>query len=225
MHHPGPRSVGRALLVVVLLLAGCGGGGGGTAGDTTVSDPASTDGQTTVTDGSGTSAKAQKVRVERPSGTPLGEVIPPGDDAYLLLSTGRCSELLARTGSWRQGGDNQVDKDAFFLYRAAAEACLGRWDDAQRDFQRLQGVGPDFSGGCNSTNCERCMRAVLEWLTQILAIRRQDTTSEVELVRGTKASPCPAPGNGTPDDEETTTSSTDEETTTSRPGSTSTTEP
>jgi len=164
------------------------------------------------------------VRVERPSGTPLGEVIPAGDDAYLLLSTGRCAELLARTGTWRDG-DNEVNEDAFLLYKAAAEACLGRWADAQRDFQRLQGIGPDFSGGCNSNNCERCMGAVLEWLTQVLAIHQQETR-EVEHVRGTKASPCPAPGRGRPDDQQTTTS-TEEETTTSERSSstTSTTEP
>ena len=209
------------------MLTGCGGGAdpdptlGTDSTEPSVSASADTTESTSVDPSPTPAPPAGKVRVQRPSGTPLGEVVPPGDDAYLLLSTNRCGELLRRTGTWRDGGFNQVNEDAFLLYKAAAEACLGRWDEAQRDFQRLSNLRRSFSGDCDSTNCERCMREVQAWLTQLLALRKQQPTAQVELVKGTKASPCPAPGRGTPDDEETTTTEVSTTATTGRGTSTS----
>lgn len=217
------------IVVAVFVLAGCSGGGQGTTPGTDTTSPLDPAVAPSVTPPSPdpspsglpleTTIKPTKVRLERPSGTPLGQVIPAGDNAYLLLSQGRCADLLRATTTWRKGDGNQVNEDAYLLYKAAAEACLGRWDDAQRDAQRLARLQPQFSGGCDSQNCERCMRAVKAWLDQILALRGQQPTAEVEQVKGTKASPCPAPGAGTPDDQQTTT--TRETSTTVSPRSTS----
>ena len=218
MHRPAQVIVCRGALALLLLLGACGGGsGGGTTEEATSNEPVATDSTDTSTGGSESTAKAQRIRVERPSGTPLGEVIPPGDDAYLLLSTGRCGDLLKRTSTWRRG-ENPVNEDAYLLYRAAAEACVQSWDAASRDFDRLTALDPSFDGDCDSTNCEQCMRAVLAWLRSVLAARKSDPDVEVQYVQGTASSPCPE-GRGTPDDEQTTT--TEDATTTSRRGGTS----
>ncbi len=227
MQHSGRSRRPALAAALVLLLASCG-GGGSSGSSTATGDPGTTavDGSaTSSTEPGATTSKKKKTRIERPSGTPLGEVIPPGHDAYLLLSQGRCSELLGLTGTWRQGSD-KVDEDVFFLYRAAAEACLQRWDAAQSDFQRLLNLDPSFNGNCDSANCERCMRAVQEWLTQVLATRRSEPGSDIEYVKGTQSSPCPAPGRGKLGNETTTTTdetteTTDEETTTSQRSGTS----
>lgn len=199
MHQPSRTKLLGTSMALLLVLPGCGGGSGGSSEETsTAALSTTTSGPAATTSGPGGTTKRQKAMIERPSGAPLGEVFPPGDDAYLLLAKGRCGELLKRTDTWRQG-DNQVNEDAFFLYRAAAEACLNRWDDAQKDVAKLQALAPTFSGGCDSSNCERCMRAVKEWLDGALAAHRKSAGSDVEYVAGTKASPCPE-GVGTPDE-------------------------
>jgi len=65
------------------------------------------------------------------------------------------------------------------------------------------------------------MREVQAWLTQLLTLRKQEPTAQVELVKGTKSSPCPEPGNGTPDDEDAATTEASTTVTTARGTSTS----
>jgi len=190
----------RMLVVLLLLLAGCGGGGGGgTTGESSSSEvpstepetlPSSTDVSTSLpTESTATTKAPNRPRIERPSGTPLGQVvpIPPGGPAYLLLATGKCSELLKLVGGW----EGKIAKEPLLLYRAAAQACLQRWKEAQRDYDQLLKLNPAFSEECGGATCEACMRAVLAWLGPLLEARRRQPDLEPVFVKGTQASPCP----------------------------------
>ncbi len=212
---------------VALLLAvtGCGGGGEVAGGTTsTESSTASTEttpgstGDTTV-GGTGTTAR-KPLKVERPSGTPDGPMFPPGTPAYRLLGEGRCQELLeAIDEEWQVDGRIAVtDEDAFHLYRSAALTCLGRWDEAKRDFDKLTAAKPAFGGACaDSQECLPCKAAVLKWLTEQMKARRRDPGFTPVFVKGTGKSPCPETTTTT-DEQGTTTSS--RPTTTGRPTTT-----
>ncbi len=200
---PKRRKTGtRVLVVMLLLLAGCGGGsgGGGDSGESSAPEVSSTDPGSSLsstevgsapssTGSTGATKGPNRPRIERPSGTPLGQVvpIPPGGPAYLLLATGKCSELLKLVGGW----EGKIDKKPLLLYRAAAEACLQRWGDAQRDYDQLLKLNPVFGEECGGATCEACMRAVLAWLGPLLEARQREPNLEPVYVKGTQASPCP----------------------------------
>lgn len=219
---PRLRTTLIQVAVTALVLSACGGGGGDGGGGeqsaatvtstatstANTSNVATTDTSTVATTDASPGRQRDRPRIERPSGTPLGTVFPPGDPAYQLLATGQCEELLRLIGRWRGRDDgNDVNEDAFFLYRAAAHACLGRWAEAQRDFDRLQALRPRFDGDCSSSNCERCMRAVLDWLRPLLDARRREPSIEPVFVRGTGRSPCPEAKETTTTGDDTSTSS------------------
>lgn len=199
-----------------LVLAACGGGGGGggdgdgeVAGGTTSTEESvsSTEASSGVTGDPATTAR-KPLRVERPSGTPDGPIFPPGTPAHRLLGEGRCQELLeAIDAEWKVEGRIAVsDKNAFHLYRSAALACLGRWDEAKPEFDKLTAAKPAFKGACGeSEECPPCKAAVLRWLTEQMKARARDPGFTPVFVKGTGRSPCP----------ETTTTSSEEGTTSS----------
>jgi hypothetical protein len=92
---------------------------------------------------------------------------------------------------------NGVEDRLFFLYRAAAEACLLKWADAKADFDRLEGLkpAPTFGTTCSSDdvrNCERCHHLVFEWLKGQLEAFRRDPSYAPTFMKSTAPSPCPA---------------------------------
>jgi hypothetical protein len=167
--------------------------------------------------------------VTLPPGGPKGPVDPPGTPAYELLTAGgsSCQQLLTAVNAWPRSSAsdpsvNGVEDRLFFLYRAAAEACLLRWSDASADFAKLQALkpAPTFGATCSSDSeryCERCYRLVFDWLTSQLAAYRNDPTYSPVIVASTASSPCPTE----PPSSSTTVRPTS--TTTTRPPGTSTT--
>ena len=95
-----------------------------------------------------------------------------GISAAEWLGQGRCDELLTDTEKWPgEGVADQEGADTTPLYMSAAYACLGRWNDAVAAFGQINGT--DFGGD----DCAR--RAVFEWLSALIAKRRQDPTYAV----------------------------------------------
>lgn len=167
---------------------------GTTSSEVTVGSTGTTAGGTATTAGGTGSTVRKPLRVERPSGTPDGPIFPPGTPAYRLLSEGRCQELLSTVDSqWQKGGRVVVsDENAFHLYRAAAQACLGRWDAAKVEFDKLTAGKPSWKGACtDAQECEPCKAAVLRWLTEQIQARRSDPGFQPAYVKGTGRSPCP----------------------------------
>lgn len=223
--RPGRWPLAVWALVLLLVASGCNGGGGGEV----AGGPSSTDGSADSTVGAsgstastgGVTTARKPLRVERPSGTPDGPIFPPGTPAYRLLGEGRCPELLeAIDGEWRRGEEIVVtDVNAFHLYRSAAEACLGRWDEARAEFDKLTAAKPAFRGACgDSQECAPCKAAVLRWLTEQIQARKSDPGFAPVFVKGTGRSPCP--GSTTTSSEEGTTTSSKATTTTRRTATT-----
>lgn len=123
-------------------------------------------------------------------------MFPPGDDAYMLLTTGQCSELLRTAEGWEGRG---VPGDQHLLYRSAARACLGDLDAAAADYQRLQTLTPSFGEDCpeeKDGECPLCDRLTLIWLTQVIEAYRSDP--ELTPVFTTSTAPDPCPGATSP---------------------------
>ena len=202
------RVVLRAMVCVValgLLAAACGGGGGSksaarirsTSTSESTTSTASTSSTVPATSTSSSNSTTSQTRPpttkprprrEYPGGGPTDPVFPPGDEAYALLAQGKCTELLQKTEKW--GEQNVADaegENTIFLYRGAAEACLQRWSDAKRDFERLTKTPPDFSG--------KCARAeVFKWLTALIHDRAADQGFSPVYVKASRPSPCPPEG-------------------------------
>lgn len=117
-----------------------------------------------------------------PAGGPADPMFPTEDDAYEMLSDGRCQDLLDASQTWGSEVEEQQGKNTIYLYRSAAEACLGRWSEAAAEFDRMS--NPDFSD-----NCAR--NAVFEWLRRLIDARRADPGYSPIFVTSSDRSPCP----------------------------------
>jgi hypothetical protein len=141
--------------------------------------------------------KKRKV-MQYPKGGPKGPVVPPGDDAYEWLATGRCQKILDRMDAWKDGEDGQdpVGEIDIWLYEGAASACLSRWDVAIDDFNKLRrkyrdDLRSDEPVTCEKEDCPRCRRIVFEWLSMMIDAHRADPDAELFLERDTGPSACP----------------------------------
>jgi hypothetical protein len=219
-----------ALLVV---LAACGGSGPSSVAsggqDTTVpSTETSVDGSTTSSTRPAATTPPTRPRVTLPAGGPRGPVDPPNTPAYQLLTAGGsgCQQLLTAVNAWPRTSAtdpsvNGVEDRLYYLYRAAAEACLLRWADAKADFDRLQKLkpAPVYGDTCSSDDvryCERCHRLVLAWLTGQLEAYNKDPAYAPTITKSSAPSPCPTATTSTSSTRVSTT-------TTTRPLATSTT--
>lgn len=243
------RGVLRATACVgatLLLLAACGGGEEeSSTTTTTTTSSASTSSSPTTTSPVTTRPPTTTTRPPRvidvayPSGGPKGPVLPPGTEAYRLLSAGSCTALLQEIDDpakgWgvprpgRQETTKGVKLRVFHLYRAAALACLGRWGEAMRDFDSLRGLGAGFGGGrCPEDpqdpqdECTRCHQLVYDWTANLIAQRRSDPGFSPRFVRRT-GQPDPCPPATTTSSTSTTTSTTSTTTSTSSTSTTTTT--
>jgi hypothetical protein len=115
-------------------------------------------------------------------------MFPPGDEAYRMLAEGKCDDLLSAAEEWQKtkGGNSVAEvegQDSIFLYRSAAEACLGRWDKAFEDFGRMANP-PDLHNKCPRTQ-------IFKWLSKLLDSRKADPGFSPVFVHSSESSPCP----------------------------------
>jgi hypothetical protein len=108
------------LAALTLLATACGGSGSTDARliDSTSTAPSSGgSGSTSLESTSTTEARLER---DYPAGGPIDPVFPPGDEAYRLLSAGKCDELLTDTDVWvAKGVPAQEGVDTTPLYRGA----------------------------------------------------------------------------------------------------------
>lgn len=224
--HARLRRVASFGAATALLVAACGGGGQGASVSPTSSSRAATSATTSSsaetpptqpTDNSTSVGSTPTVpppnlptsvaeparrttNITLPAGGPTGPVFPPNDPAYLLLTSGRCSELLQRAESWERLEEGfEVPSDQLLLYRSAAHACLGDLAAADADFTRLQSLAPSYGEDCpaaDSDGCELCHRLTLAWLTQVIEAYSRDPA--LTPVFTTSAAPDPCPGATSP---------------------------
>jgi hypothetical protein len=205
---------GGSVVALLVVLAACGGGSGSSSSvasggqDTTLpTTETSIDGSTTSptsTTRPAATTPPTRPRVTLPAGGPRGPVDPPNTPAYQLLTAGGtgCQQLLTAVNAWPRTSAtdpsvNGVEDRLFYLYRAAAEACLLRWADAKADFDRLQKLkpAPTYGDTCSSDDvryCERCHRLVFEWLTGQLEAFRKDPAYSPTITKSSAPSPCPS---------------------------------
>jgi hypothetical protein len=169
--RPGRRFASTVLFVGALLLTSCEQEGppvpdGGTNGGTT----------------------GEREEVALPAGGPVDPVIPPNTPAYELLAAGMCAELQEEVEGWGEEVIDAEGADTVELYRSAAHACLGEWDQAVEAFGRIG--SPDLR--------DKCPReAVYAWLEPLVEARRADPGFEPEFEASGESPPCP-----TEDDDE-----------------------
>ncbi|MBA2751453.1 MAG: hypothetical protein H0U41_04335, partial [Actinobacteria bacterium] len=123
------------------------------------------------------------INVALPAGGPIDNIIPPNTPAYRLLSSGGCDELLNTIDTdpdWGLGRlQGQGDPRDLYLYRGAARACKGNWDEARQDRDALAKLGTGYGSRCprqpdDKEPCPACKAAVLRWLDSVLAARAKD---------------------------------------------------
>lgn len=222
---------GIGVAVLALALVACGGGKSTDASASRATTTATTPGASSTASTLLTSTTKSHPKVTLPPGGPKGPVDPPGTPAYELLTAGgsSCRQLLTAVNAWPRTSAsdpsvNGVEDRLFFLYRAAAEACLQQWSDASADFAKLQALkpAPTFGTTCSSDSeryCERCHRLVFDWLMSQLAAYRNDTTYAPDIAPSTASSPCPT------EPPSTTSTTTTPISTTKAPGTTTTKKP
>jgi hypothetical protein len=155
----------RLACVMVVVLAACGSSGSGSGGNSAATTPTS-------------AAASSRTQRELP---PRG----PADPAYMLLAAGHCQRLLDMTKSWGPGFAAQEGVSTAPLYTSAANACLGRWSDAQRAFKKINVNAPNFA---TAGACARA--AVLQWMVGLLDQRNQDSSFAPKFVPSPARSTC-----------------------------------
>jgi len=194
----------------VILVAACGGGSskvavGPSSGETTTSavapDPSSTSAtpappttatppgppRPPVTGSLTTPPTARRLDAYLPTGVP-DQVNPPGTEAYKLLSSGHCEELVGQVqgdGNGNGGWDPTLQPDLQNLYLAGGQACLSHWVEAEAAFRqvstsKLCGVNADlgtetsFHGDQGA--CEATRLRVYRWTEKLLKAHRANPT-------------------------------------------------
>jgi len=143
---------------------------------------------------------AKTTRVALPPGGPVDQVFPPGTKSYQPLFDNKCDVLRSRivADRWEEQGVNPRDVR---LYRAAANACLKRWDQARQDRAALGNPGYD-ANQCPQTlaqgECEACRAAVLAWLDSVLDAQAADPSFSPIFVKAPRSSRvCPSASSST----------------------------
>jgi hypothetical protein len=169
--RPGRRFASTVLIAGALLLASCGEEGSQVSGE--------------GANGASEGTTEERKEVALPAGGPVDPVVPPNTPAYELLAAGRCAELQEAVEGW---GEEVVDvegADTVELYRGAANACLGEWDQAVEAFGRI-GTPPDLGDSCPR-------EAVYAWLEPLIEARRADPGFEPAFVASGGSPICPPP--------------------------------
>jgi hypothetical protein len=183
------------MVVIAVVLTACG-GNDDDADDTagiTESESDSDNGQVPVT--TGEDPQREREEVALPAGGPVDQGFPPGDEPYDQLVNHQCRELKDDVGTWEEQMVADTEgQDTVALYRGAAHACLGEWDEAIAAFNRI-GRPPDFpdsASGQPGGGSNRCAREeVFAWLASIVTMRQADPEFDPEFVVSGEGSPCP----------------------------------
>ncbi|MEA2827292.1 MAG: hypothetical protein QOG43_1731 [Actinomycetota bacterium] len=139
-----------------------------------------------------TSPQARPTQPYLPRG-PVDQVFPPGTKAYQLLADGDCGPLLRQIeqGEPRRGETERnpawtgdvVPLETTFLYQAAANACLGRWEVATTQFGQIVlpltcgFVGGEAAAGtvfASVAECQAVRMPVYRWTQALLAAHAAD---------------------------------------------------
>jgi hypothetical protein len=178
--RPRRRFASTVLIAGALLLASCGEEGSQVSGD--------------GANGASEETSEEREEVALPAGGPVDPVIPPNTPAYELLAAGMCAELQEEVEGWGEEVVDAEGADTVELYRSAAHACLGEWDQAVDAFGRI-GSLPDLR--------DKCPReAVYAWLEPLVEARRADPGFEPEFVASGGSPPCPTADGDDGDDGE-----------------------
>ncbi len=169
----GTRFGSTLLLAGALLLASCGG----------EATPVSGDGD----NGASGATTEERDEVALPAGGPVDPVVPPNTPAYELLAAGQCSELQGHVESWDDQVVDVEGPDTVELYRSAAHACLGEWEEAIEAFDRIG--TPELKGICPR-------EAVYDWLLPLIEARKADPGFEPEFVASGGSPLCPTADDG-----------------------------
>lgn len=178
-----------AALGLLVVLGACGGGESEQASDEPTTTAAPEENPTTTGPGS-TTPPAGSNPASGGSGRKKVNYVPAGptdDDTpdnsnrwYDLLRTVECDTLLRETQNAPEGNP------ATFIYRAAAQACLGQFDAA------AQSLGAYSSEGGDSVDPDDCGRNyVVTFVNQALAAWRAEPGQPPAFEPGGSAQPCP----------------------------------
>ncbi|MQB01192.1 MAG: hypothetical protein GEU78_13020 [Actinobacteria bacterium] len=176
------RGAMRLLFVVAfaIVLSAC----GETSTDGTAAGDSTTGSDSNGGENSGDSGQDDRERLALPNGGPVDAVFPPGTNAYALLASGNCSQLNDEVATWDASVADVEGRDTIELYRSAAHACLGQWDEANAAFDRL-GTPPGFQNNV----CSRDV--VYSWLGRLIEARRADPEFDPEFSPSTQDTSCP----------------------------------
>ncbi len=167
-------------LGLVVVLGACGGGNGEQASDepatTTTAFVATDETATPSAGGSGSSGGSSRKKVNYVPAGPTDDDTPTSNNRwYDLLRTGQCQRLLDDTR-------DAPESPATFIYRAAAQACLGQVEAAAKS-------RGEYSGGeIDPDDCGRTF--VVTFVTQALAAWRADPAQPPAFEAGGSAPPC-----------------------------------
>jgi len=149
-------------------------------------------------DGPSSTSSTAKPEREYPAGGPTDDIFPPGDPSYELIDGPGCQTLLDETTTWvGLSVPDAEGADTVPLYAGAASACLGRWSDAERNFEQIDVAHPDFQRNV-------CVRTeLLAWLTRLIHEWQADHSFSPVFRTSSGSSPCPGDdtsSTGSPDE-------------------------
>lgn len=206
------RRAPAALLVMVLSAAACGGGDG--EDETSAQEDSGSEQTSDATaEGSGSGESSDDGDdPDRFALVPPGPADPDfiGGTSYeLLTQPGRCQDVLDNIEA-----NSSADEAPFLLYKAAAEACLGNWDQAEADFARYDQSTPVSEGNCGR-------ELVVAWVEQLLAAHDADPGFSPIFAEAPRRPECPEGGSSDDGSTDETTDETTDDTTGGNDGTTS----
>jgi hypothetical protein len=121
----------------------------------------------------------------------VDRIIPPGTEAYDLLTTGSCAQLLTEIADeWNDKVVTEEGADTVRVYTSAAYICDGRWNEAKHLADQIP-QRPAFSGSTEASSEDLCVRgAVLAWVRTLLAERAKDPSFTPMFVTSSSRSRC-----------------------------------